>query len=180
VIVSATVVVCVRPPEVPVIVTVVRPGVAALVAVSVKTLVPVVFTGLKNAITPAGKPLAVRATEPLKLLMPATAIVLLPLLPGTTLKLLGEADREKSAVEATVRLRVAVWIRPPETPVIVTVAGPAAAVLDAVSVRTLVLVVLGALKDAVTPLGRPLAVKATDPLKPLTSRTEIVLLALAP
>jgi hypothetical protein len=77
-------------------------------------------------------------------------------------------------------LTVDVWIRPPETPVTMTVAGPTAAVLDAVSVRTLLLVVLGALNDAVTPFGRPLAVRATDPLKPLMSETVTVLVPLEP
>ena len=93
-IVSATVVVCVRLPEVPVIVTVAKPAVAVLAAVSVKILLPVVLAGLNDAVTPAGRPLATKATEPLKLLMPATVIVLLPLVPATTLRLLGEADRE--------------------------------------------------------------------------------------
>ena len=77
-------------------------------------------------------------------------------------------------------MTVAVWTRPPETPVIVTVDAPTAAVLDAVSVRTLLLAVVGALNDAVTPLGRPLADSATDPLKPLMSVTATVLVPLEP
>ena len=86
--------VCVRLPEVPVMVMFDNPAVAVLAAVSVNMLVPVVLAGLNDAVTPAGRPLATRATEPLKLLMPATVIVLLPLVPATTLKLLGEDDRE--------------------------------------------------------------------------------------
>jgi hypothetical protein len=77
-----------------VIVTVARPRVAVLAAESVKTLLPVVLAGLKDAVTPAGKPLALRATDPLKPLVPATVTVLLPLVPATTLTLLGDADSE--------------------------------------------------------------------------------------
>lgn len=84
----------VRLPEVPVIVTVARPTVATLDAVSVRMLVPVVLAGLNDAVTPAGKPLAVSATDPLKPLTPATEIVLLPLVPRARLRLLGEAERE--------------------------------------------------------------------------------------
>ena len=79
--VSATVVVCVRLPDVPVMVTVARPTVAALEAVSVNVLVLVALAGLKDAVTPAGRPLAERATDPVKLLKPVTEIVLVPALP---------------------------------------------------------------------------------------------------
>jgi hypothetical protein len=58
------VVVAVRLPEVPVIVTVVVPGVAELPAVNVKTLVPVVGFGFQRAVTPLGKPDTERVTLP--------------------------------------------------------------------------------------------------------------------
>jgi hypothetical protein len=90
--VRAIVVVCVRLPEAPVIVTVAGPTTAVLDAVSVKMLVDVVLAGLNDAVTPAGRPLATRATEPLKLLIPVTVTVLLPLAPWTTLT--GDADTE--------------------------------------------------------------------------------------
>jgi len=90
--VSANVAVCVRLPEVPVIVTVVVPATAVLDAVNVKMLEVVALAGLKDAVTPAGKPLALRATDPLKLLTPVTVIVLEPLAPATTLTV--EADSE--------------------------------------------------------------------------------------
>jgi hypothetical protein len=48
----------------------------------------------------------------------------------------------------------------------VTVTVPVVAVLLAFSVSVLVVVVLAGLKDAVTPLGRPVVVKLTLPLKP--------------
>ena len=63
--------------------------------------------------------------------------------------------------------RAVVRVVVPEVPVMVTVAAPAAAVLDAVSVSVEVVPVADAgLKLAVTPLGNPLAVKATAPVKP--------------
>jgi hypothetical protein len=57
---------------------------------------------------------------------------------------------------------------------------PAAAELLAVKVSVLLLVVLDGLNEAVTPLGKPDADKATLPLKPLRSLTEIVLVAVPP
>ena len=49
-------------------------------------LVPVVLAGLNDAVTPAGRPLTVSATELLKLFIPVTVTVLLPLPPWGTLK----------------------------------------------------------------------------------------------
>jgi hypothetical protein len=88
------VVVWVKLPELPVMVTVAGPTVAVLDAVSVRMLVPVVLLGLKDAVTPAGRPVADRATDPVKLLVPLTVMVLVPLLPCTTFTLLGEAESE--------------------------------------------------------------------------------------
>jgi len=59
-------VVCVKLPEVPVMVTVTVPVVAVLLAVSVKVLVAVAGFGLKDAVTPVGKPEADKLTLPLK------------------------------------------------------------------------------------------------------------------
>ena len=61
----------------------------------------------------------------------------------------------------------AVFVKLPEVPVTVIVTVPVVAVLLAVSVNELVLAVLTGLKDAVTPLGNPLADKLTLPLKPV-------------
>jgi hypothetical protein len=63
-------------------------------AVSISALPVVVLAGLNDAVTPLGKPLAVKATAPLKPLMSVTAIVLVPPPPWATLTLLGEADNE--------------------------------------------------------------------------------------
>jgi hypothetical protein len=79
-----------------------------------------------------------------------------------------------------VRESVAVFVKLPEVPVMVTVAVPVAAVLVAASVNVLVLAVLLGLNDAVTPLGRPDADKLTLPLKPFSGVTLIVLVPLAP
>jgi hypothetical protein len=92
--VRAIVVVCVRVPDVPVMVMVAGPTVAVLEAVSVSVLVVVALAGLKDAVTPVGRPLAERATDPAKLLMPVTVMVLVPVLPSTTLTGDGEADSE--------------------------------------------------------------------------------------
>ena len=64
--VTAIVVVEVRLPEVPVIVTVAGPGVAAALAVSVNMLLPVAGFGVKDAVTPLGRPDAAKVTPPLK------------------------------------------------------------------------------------------------------------------
>ena len=61
------------------IVTVVVPGVAPLVAVNVSELVPVVGFVPKLAVTPLGRPDAAKLTLPLKPFMPVTMIVLDPL-----------------------------------------------------------------------------------------------------
>ena len=90
-----TVVVGVKLPDVPVMITVVGPPVAAeLLAASVSVLVPVTSTvlGLNVAVTPLGSPLAVKFTLPVKLFAGVTVIVLVPLPPCATLTELGEAD----------------------------------------------------------------------------------------
>ena len=64
--VRAMVAVWLSVPLVPVTVMVADPSVAVLEAVNVKVLVEVVDAGLKLAVTPAGSPLAARATVPEK------------------------------------------------------------------------------------------------------------------
>jgi len=96
-------------------------------------------------------------------------------------RLVGEALRAKSgvAVEATVRLMVAVWVTPLPVAVTVTVALPVAALLlvERVSVE---LPLPGAaiedgLKLAVTPDGNPEAASETVELKPPLTLVVIVL-----
>jgi hypothetical protein len=98
--VRVTVVVWLKLPEVPVIVTVAFPVVAVPLAVSVKLLVPVVLAGLKLAVTPAGSPDADRLTLPVKPLVGFTVMVLLPLPPWVTVTLVGDEESVKSGVAA--------------------------------------------------------------------------------
>jgi len=79
-------------PDVPVMVTVAAPVVAAALAVKVKVLVVLAGFGLKLAVTPLGKPDAERVTLPPKPFDGVMVIALVPLVPCTTLKLVGEAD----------------------------------------------------------------------------------------
>ena len=163
--------------EVPVIVTVTVPVVAVLLAVNVSVLVSVlvvVEVGLNVAVTPLGMPDADRLTLPVKPFTGATVTVSVPLAPWVILTLFGDAERLKSGAAFTVRLTVVVCVRLPDVPVIVTVLVPVAAVLLAVNVRELVVVVEAGVKVAVTPLGRPDAVKATLPVKPFVGVIVIV------
>src|SRR6266403_4540032 len=88
-----TVVVLVKLPDVPVRVTVTVPVVAVLLAVSVNVLVPAVLLGLNDAVTPLGRPDADKLTLPLKPPCGETVTMLVPLVPWTTLRLFGEAER---------------------------------------------------------------------------------------
>jgi hypothetical protein len=173
----------VKLPEIPLMVTVAVPVNAVLLAVNVSVLVAVVLPGLKEAVTPLGRPEADKLTLPLKLFCGVMVIVLVPVVPCTMLRLEGDAERAKlgTAAAVTVRLIVVELAKLPEVPVIVTVAAPVVAVLLAVNVNVLVAVVAGLrLKDAVTPLGRPEAERLTLLLKPFSGVTVIVLAPLAP
>jgi hypothetical protein len=88
------VVVCVWLPDVPVTVIVAVPVVAVALAASVNVLVVVVGFVLNEAVTPLGRPDADKVTLPLKPLDGVMVIVLVPLLPCTTVRLFGEADTE--------------------------------------------------------------------------------------
>jgi hypothetical protein len=105
-----------------------------------------------------------------------------PALPATPTEPISPSDQTEGSVETnwTVRESVAVLVKLPEVPVMVTVTVPVAAVLPAASVNVLVLAVLLGLNDAATPLGRPDANKLTLPLKPFSELTVIMLVPLAP
>ena len=66
------------------------------------------------------------------------------------------------------------WLREPETPVMVTVRVPVVADLLAVKVSVLVPTAGFGLKDAVTPVPRPVADRVTLPAKPLDGWMVIV------
>src|ERR1700728_1317452 len=97
--VSASFVVAVKLPEVPVIVTVADPVVAVLLAVSVSTLVPVVGVVANAAVRPD----AARVTLPVNPPTSVTVIVLVPLLPWVIVRLLGESDSVKLGVDDPAR-----------------------------------------------------------------------------
>ena len=69
---------------------------------------------------------------------------------------------------------VVVAIVLPEVPVIVTMAVPTVAVLLAVRASTLELLADAGLNEAVTPVGRPVALNDTLPVNPPTSATVMV------
>jgi hypothetical protein len=173
-----------RLPEDPVTLALTVPRVAVLDAVSVITLVPVVVVdGLNVAVTPTGRLRACSSTPPVKPPDGVTVTVLVSVAPRAMLIVPGETVTAKPGVPAlddTVRATVAVCVRLPETPVTEMLVDPTAAVLEAVNVSVLDPVVLAGLKDAVTPLGRPLAERATAPVKPPDGVTVIALPAVAP
>lgn len=158
------------------------PVVAVLLAVKVKTLVEVVGLVPNEAVTPEGRAEFESVTLPVKPPLGLTVIVLLPLLPCVTLKLLGEADNEKLgvAVAFTVNEIDVVWLSVPETPVIVTELVPVVAVELAVKVTTLLPVVGFVPKLAVTPAGRADVESDTLPVNPPLGVTVIVELPLLP
>ena len=174
------VVVAVRLPEVPVMVTVAAPVVAVALAVSVSTLVLVVGLVANAAVTPVGRPDAARVTEPVNGLTSVTVIVSVPLALCAIDRVDAEGKRVKLPPDVTVREIVVVAVSVPEVPVIVTVDVPAVAAALAVRVSTLVLVAGLVAKAAVTPVGRPDAARVTEPVKGLTSVTVIVSVPLAP
>ena len=96
--VSARVVVAVRLPDVPVMVTVEVPVVAVALAVRVSTLLPVVGFVPNVAVTPLGRPDAASVTLPVNPPTSVTVMVLVPLLPCVTDRLLGESESVKLGV----------------------------------------------------------------------------------
>ncbi len=101
-------------------------------------------------------------------------IALVPLAPWTIVKLFGDAESAKLPCGFTVRESVAVLVKLPEVPVMVTVVVPTVAVPEAERVRRLLDAVGFVLKVAVTPAGRPKEAKFTGPLNPLRGLTGMV------
>ena len=89
--VKETVVVMVKRPAVPVIVTLVVPADAVPLAVNVNALVLAVLVGLKDAVTPLGSPETDKLTLPLKPFRGTTVTVLAPLPPCVMVT--GDAER---------------------------------------------------------------------------------------
>lgn len=85
----------VKLPEMPMTVMVAVPATAVPLAESVRVLVVEVLPGLKAAVTPAGRPDADKLTVPEKPPSGVKAIVLVPLVPCTSVRLPGVADSRK-------------------------------------------------------------------------------------
>ena len=164
----------------PVMVIVDWPVAVEPLTVSVNVLVEVVGLVLNDAATPLGIPLALRVTSLSKPPAGTIVIVLVPLLPCATVKILGEAVSVKLPNPSTVSVSVVVALRLPEVPVIVAVAFPFFAVALAVRVRVLIEVAGSGLKEAVTPVGSPEAASVTLPENPLSGVMVMLLLPLAP
>ena len=118
------------------------------------------------ALTPAGSPDALNDTVPLKPLSFAMDTAADPLAPRTTVRLRGATDIPKSGAGSTATGISSIAERLPEAPLTVTIAVAGTATDEAVSVSVLAVVALDGLNDAVTPPGKPAAVKATAPLNP--------------
>lgn len=172
--VKESVVEFVKSAAVPVMVTAAVPVVAVPLAVNVSVLVPVVLAGLNDAVTPAGKPEADKLTVPLKPFSALMAIVLLPLAPCATVRLLGDEESAKLPWGFALSERVVVLVKLPDVPVMVTVKVPVAAMPLADRVKTLLAVAGFVPKVALTPPGKPDADKVTVPLNPLRGCIEMV------
>jgi len=156
------------------------PVAALFLADKVSVLVFVVLPGLKDAVTPRGRPEADKPTLPVKPFSDVTMIVDVILPPRARLKEFGEAARAKFGAGTTVRETVVLCDNAPDAPVTVMVDVRRGAALLAVSVSVLALVVLPGLNAAVTPLGRPEAERLTLPLNPFNGLTLMTLVPFAP
>ena len=94
-------------------------AVEATVKVNAELPAPVMEVGLNAAVTPVGKPVAVRVTAELKPPVTAVATVLVPLPPGATETVVGEAEIVNPGAPVTVNVTVAVWLVVPLVPVTV-------------------------------------------------------------
>jgi len=171
------VVVALRLPEDPVIVTVTVPVTAVGLAVRVSVLIDVAVLGLKKAVTPFGSPEAASVTSPENPLIGKMVMVAVPSAPSAMVTVAGEAWRLKLPRVFTVRLSVVVFVSAPDVPVIVTVTAPVAAVALAVKVTVLLLVAGLEPNVAVTPWGKPDAERVTVPVKPCSG---VMVIALVP
>lgn len=173
--------VCVKLPLAPCMVIGYVPGavLAEVASVRIETPEPVTDAGLNDARTPAGMPLAVRFTAPLKPLSAATPMVELAELPTVALTDPGVADSVKSDDPFTVNVTVVVRVKLPPTPCMEIGYVPGVVFAEAVSVRmeTPEPVTEEGLNDTRTPKGMPLAVRFTASPNPLSAATPIVELA---
>lgn len=182
-------------PEVPINSIVVVPVGALRDALQVMVAVALpffgTFTGLDEAVaeTSVGNSFTLNVTDPLNppTLVMVRVVDLVP--PSSMVNDEGDSDMVKFGEDddaCTVSEIVAVCDVDPEVPVIVTVAVPTVALEEAVSVKVEVALpfaggVTGLVEnDAVTPLGKPLALSVVAESKPPVLVTVIVLVPLLP
>ena len=87
--------------------------------VSVDVPEPVTEEGTNVPVAPTGKPVTVKATVPLKPFRAPTVIVLVMLLPVSTVSYVVEESSVKSAGALTISVAAVVWTRLPLVAVIV-------------------------------------------------------------
>jgi len=172
-------VVALRVPEVPVMVIGYVPATVDEAAARVTTLELADEVGLNVAVTPVGRPEAANVTLPANGLTSVTVMVSVPLAPGGTVRLVGEAERLKLPSPVTVSEMEVVALSVPEVPVIVIGYVPATVVAATANVSTLVAVVGFVPNVAVTPVGIPDAARVTLPVNVPVSFTVIVSVPLA-
>ena len=126
--VSAMLVVPVNVPDVPLIVRFEVPAAAALLAVRVNTLAPVVGLVPNDAVTPDGSPATASVTLPLNPPAPVAVTVSVALLPRVTasVEAAGTSVKLGLPVPGMVNAIVTEWLIVPFVPVIVTLLVPAA------------------------------------------------------
>ena len=171
-------------PSVPVSKMLYVPAGVLVCDVKLTTLVPLALSddGAKLALTPEGSPLALSATLPVRPPTKVTVSVTVGFVFTGSESVVGDTVMVNSGSAVTVSVMVAVSVVEPLVPVMVKVTAPTVAVLVAVRVKVLPPepVTEAGLKDAVTPVGRPLTVKATALSKPLNAETTTLLVAVVP
>ena len=156
---------------------------APTLRVSVELNPAVIGFGLKDAVVPAGVPVALSVTlsgEPLRTAVAMVDVALPPCIADT---LLGFAPIVKSfGAAVTVSVTVVLCVALGAVPVTVTVYVPGVVPVPTlnVSVELPPAVTTLGLNDAVAPAGRPLAESVTLSAEPLTTAVEIVEVVLPP
>jgi len=113
-----------------------------------------------------GSPENVTVTPPVNPFCAVKVNIVVPVAPWAMVRDVGDAVSVNPGAGAMVSAMAVFAVSVPEAPVIVIVAFPEAAVLAAVKVSLRGAVPDAEAKVAVTPAGRPDAVRVTAPLKP--------------
>ncbi len=186
--VKAMVALCVNEPLVPTMEMFVVPDGVLVCPLKLMVTVPLPFTedGLKLALTPAGRLVADTETVPVKPNSEAMVTVAVGFDPGVSVTAAGGfAVIEKSGLPIMVRKNVVCCVSEPLVPVTVILTGDEGTGALAAAVNVSVLaplapVTVAGLNVAVTPVGKPLTLRPTSPVKPFTGRTNTDVLPVAP